>query len=610
LGRNRAKTLRDLPEDFSMIFNRRGLVILALSLLLFATLITSAQIDLTEPSMFFYVSRLSPLWYLATFLTLVATMKANDRLVKIFASILLIYLVYGLPSYILMNPRVNDQYPFMTEPLYVELYGHLGNAHYLLQSPGLGLYFSQLTMITGMNLKYLEDIRALSDFFAYMNPLTLALSTATIPRLLGKSDKWIYVMILVPLLSIMYPIDIFHRQTFSLNYLPLYFYGLLKNDFVILALASVAMVLSHPGTPLFTWIALITALILAYALNVNRKDHGYTATMLTGLVILAIFWFAYHMITTQSILNTIVGAVRGFISDILGGEVRLMAVEKLAMGVTREFRIVVLVPRLLIASLYLMIFWLMALVVLWNKRSSSALKLLTLIHAGYVPQVIPFIYWGTLNIRSLLFVLYSSVPLVPLYFDILGSPTLSGSSKRDMWKSILTYLTKLMPAFKKVLDGLIIVAVILTPILTFSTIPYLHSSTSEILAQKFIECEYVGSTARSPPIIVTEYPVWIFDVVCGNKETKLGEAIIDSSATIKMLSNGEASGILIVGRLVAREAFYAPTGLLYGSGVETQREFVIKVSGYASINLSRVYDSSYEVEGDFLLGVVVLYLKT
>jgi len=594
-----------------MIFNRRELAVFALSLLLFVTLITSAQIDLTEPSIFFYASRLSPLWYLATFLTLVAAMKGDDKPVKIFASILLIYLVYGFPAYMLANPRVNDQYPFIAEPLYVELYGRLGDVHYLLQSPGLGLYFSQIAMIMGMNLKSLDGVRALSDFFAYVNPLTLALGMAAVSRRLGKSDRWIYAITLVSILSMMYPIDTFHRQTFSLNYLPLYFYGLLRRDFITLTLSSIAMVLSHPGTPLFTWIALITALILAYALNISKKDDSYATTTVISLVILATFWFAYHMITTQSILDSVVEAVKGFISDILGGEARLMAVEKLTMGATREFRIIVLIPRLLIVGLYLMIFWLMVLAMLWNKRSPSALKLLTLIHAGYVPQVVPFIYWGTLNIRALLFVLYSSVPLVPLYLDILGSSTLSESSgEKDVWESILTYLTKLMPALKKVLDGLIIVATILTPILTFSTIPFLHSSTSEILAQKLIECNYIDTATRSPPIIVTEYPVWIFNVICGSNETRLAGFIADSSATVRMLSNGEASGILIVGRLAAREPFYAPTGLLYGSGLETQREFVIKVSGYASTNLSRVYDSSYEVKGDPLLGIVVLYLKT
>jgi len=592
-----------------MIFSRREFTISMASLMLFATLITSTQIDLTEPGILFYASRLSPLWYLATFLTLAATMKANDKLVKTFASILLIYLVYGLPAYMLINPRVNDQYPFIAESLYVELYGHLGDVHYLLQSPGLGLYFSQLVMITGLNLKCLEGIRALSDFFAYVNPLTLALGMAVISRLLGKSDKWIYAIILIPLISMTYPIDTFHRQTFSLNYLPLYFYGLLKRDFIILALASGAMVLSHPGTPLFTWIALITALILAYALSINEKNGGYAATIVIGLIILAVAWFVFHMITTQSILDSVVRSIRGFISDILGGESRLMAVEKLSMGATREFIAIVLIPRLLIIGLYLMILWLMILATLWNERSSPALKLLTLVHIGYAPQVIPFIYWGTLNIRALLFLLYSSAPLVPLYLGILGSQTLSkGDGEKNIWKSISTYLAKLISALKKALDGLIIVAIILTPVLTFSTIPFLHSSTSEILAQKLVECEYVGST-QSPPIIVTEYPVWIFNVVCGNKETKLTGVIVDSSATIKMLSNGEASGILIVGRLVAREAFYAPTGLLYGSGVETQRVFITKISDYALTNMNKVYDSSYDIEGDSLLGIVVLYLK-
>jgi len=592
------------------VFNSREFVILALLLMLFATLITSAQIDLTEPNIFFYASRLSPLWYLVAFLTLATIMLTNDKFIKIYASILVIYLVYGLPAYMSTNPRVNDQYPFIAEPLYVELYGHLGDVHYLLQSPGLGLYFSQLAMIAGISLKYLDGIRALSDFFAYVNPLTLALGMVAIPKLLDKSDNWIYAILLVPVLSIMYPIDTFHRQTFSLNYLPLYFYGLLKHNFTILTLASTAMVLSHPGTPLFTWIALAIALMLAHALNINKEDEYITATVI-GLAILAIAWFAFHMITTQSILDSVVRAFRGFISDILEGEARLMAVEKLIIGTTREFRIVVLIPRLLMLGLYLAIFWLTALTMLWNKRSTSALKLLTLIHAGYIPQVIPFMYWGTLNIRVLLFVLCSSIPLVPLYLDALRLLALNESNaEKDIWRPISAYLTKLIRILKKVLKGLIIVAVILTPILTFSTIPFLHSSTSEILAQKLVECNYIGPSTRSPPIIVTEYPAWIFDVACGSEGTKLTEVIVDSSSTIRMLSNGEASGILIVGRLVAREAFYAPSGLLYGSGTETQREFVTRISEYSLINMNRVYDSSYEVMRDPLLDIVVLYVDT
>jgi len=562
---------------------------------------TSKPIDLSKGDMFFYADHLSPLWYITVIIVMVCTLSSSSKFLRFFSLTLLVGLFYGFPAMLLINPRINDQYPFMAEPLYVLLHGHLGNVHETYRSPGLALFFSQLLLTMGLKLSTIENIHFLSDFFALMNPIVITLILMVLSSRLN-SNPTVSILLFLSF-SYVYTMDFFHRQTFSIPLFFLLIYSIVKKNNLMVIVSSIALVFMHPGTPLFTWIAMAVSFTFLFPLKrlfrKNRFENNVITVFFYAMITLIVSWFGFHSATTYSILPPVVGAFEGFIRDVIEGS-ELLAVEKVAVGTTAEFRQLILIPRIMLMGTYLIIFWLVVLVnfLLILKRKLPVpvtLTIFTLFHIGFIPQVVPFIYWGIFNIRALLFVIYSSIFISPLHFSLAKQLI---SEKKVFSQNILRF-------FRQFIIATSIVSIILGPLLTYATVPFLHSSTAEIYAQQFVELKYDRENSMEP-VAVTEYPVWIFYVLAEG-DTVLTGIPENSTQVISDVNTGRYE-VLVVGRHVTREPFYAPTGILFGSGkVETQSEFISKVVAYGDDHWNRVLDFSYNNQN--LSSIVVVYVR-
>jgi len=547
------------------------------------------------------MDNLSPLWYITVIIVIVCLLTSTSKFLRFFSITLLVGLFYGFPAMLLANPRINDQYPFMAEPLYVLLHGHLGNVHETYRSPGLALFFSQFLLIMGLKLSAIQNIRFLSDFFALMNPLVITLILMVLSSRLN-SDPTVSILLFLSF-SYVYTMDFFHRQTFSIPLFFLLMYGIVKRSNFMAVIFSISLVFMHPGTPLFTWIAMAASFTLLFPLKRLFKNNKFENDVITvffySMVTLIVTWFGFHSTTTYSILPPVVSAFEGFIRDVIRGS-ELLAVEKVAFGTTTEFRQLILIPRIILMGTYLMIFWSIVLVnfLLILRRKISVpvtLALFTLFHIGFIPQVVPFIYWGIFNIRALLFVIYSSMVIGPLHFNLTKQLI---SNKNLFIRSILRLSRQFIITAS-------VASIILGPLLTYSTIPFLHASTAEIYAQQFVELKYDRESSIEP-VAVTEYPVWIFYVLAEGGTVLTGTPE-NSTQVINDVNTGRYE-VLVVGRHITREPFYAPTGILFGSGkIETQSEFISKVVAYGDDHWNRVLDFSYNNQN--LTAIVVIYVR-
>ena len=254
------------------------IVLLSVSIL-FATLLTLPRIDKAQPDPYFHV-KITPVIYwigfsLVVFVTLGTIFSKKEGSGRyglgLFSVMLLSIYVYDIPKLFYINPIYTDTYIFVGELLHTLRYGHVGWGH-SYETPGLALFLSQFSLITGIDHIIVAEVLPLiipliTVFFIYMiAKLFVDKRTALLACLFSISINWMGF--------------VFNRQSFGLLLFMLVCYLMFKilaskakilpwNLLLILSFS--ALVVSHPISSLLVIITAFLIAVFAYLVPVIRR---------------------------------------------------------------------------------------------------------------------------------------------------------------------------------------------------------------------------------------------------------------------------------------------------------------------------------------------------
>jgi hypothetical protein len=420
---------------------------------------------------FFYAFSLPIAYYVSmVYLTLLALI-GRGRNIRLFSLILLGILIELTPSVMLTNPWVPDQYPFLSEPVWLIQNHHIGTFHTLAETPGLGLEFSQVMLLTNIGPFILSKAYPL---FVILALLLITLSA----RLLGKNE--ILAGILFLGFNFFYQMNIFHRQTFSYLLFLLSIYLLLKiihkpdvRYSIAYFISFLILVISHPGASSFLAIALIVATAGIYILKKNRQ-------LITITLASVVLFFAYYLYVNTLDLSRMLYFVKDSIANFFV-DPTVPAGTAYLTGYTQTFQDI-LTARVILTMGFLVLASIVALWALLRKPNNLAIVFMALLHLGLIIELSIFLYQFGLSERPLMFLIFTCALLI-------SSITVPPRFNRRWLKPL-----KIM--------GLCVImfAVLSVPVLRYSGVAYLQPSSAELEMQNFFTISY----NNSEPIYITE----------------------------------------------------------------------------------------------------------
>jgi hypothetical protein len=403
----------------------------------------------------------------------------KPRFLKILSVVLLACLIEVTPAVMLVNPFIPDQYPFLAEAAWVVKNNHIADVHYLQETPGLGLMFSQFMLVTGLGP---FEVSKIFPFFGVL----IALLVILVDKELGIHGVVSAIFFLA--FNFWYQTNFFHRQTYS-------FVLFLVSVLLILKLFSrrkigypiaytlvfIAMVISHPGTPAFLAISLGVTAIGLYLFQKNNR------LLVISLLSSAIF-LLYNLYVNSADFQRMIGYVYVAMLEAIGTTMTggLPPATELLAGYTESFQ-TILNARLLITILYLALASIIAFYFVILQKRKATLAVISLIHFGFALQLLIFLYGGPLaNMRPLFFLVFTCALLVPQVLTL--KPSFIFKFKR------CKKIAKLL--------GLCTMAsfIIMIPVLRYSGLPYLYTPSQELSAKLFLDTHYT----YTEPIYATE----------------------------------------------------------------------------------------------------------
>jgi len=411
---------------------------------------------------------------------------------RILAALFLAFTVEFLPSVIMANPWLPDQYPYLAEAYWIYLHGRVSEIHYLSTVPGLGLTYGIFGIIT--NLSPFAISRACS--------LLQAIVLAAIMMSLSKKLINNYTLLLLLFLSFNYftnTINTFHRAglhfTHSLIFLYFVFamlnYQHLKLEHIItLTIVFSVMVLTYPGSG-FILTTIIGAYLLLY---VVRKEAPIIKLPLMVLSIVFSSWYSYAALRELRVA----GSLRDSLLKVLRLELSLeeSMTHPFSEGLTPLFNTIVR-TRLLIEGTIIVTGCLIALyryisaIRSRGRRVDEALSIYALTLASLIAPA-PWLLteWSRWSFYkfSHYFLLFSLMSLLRYIY-----------SQRPLRR-----LTK--PLSIRAAVGIVVAsALLLVPLLRYASMPYLHVTTQELHSVFFVHKYFTFHSS----CYYLEYPPYI-----------------------------------------------------------------------------------------------------
>ena len=261
------------------------IVLLSVSIL-FATLLTLPRIDKAQPDPYFHV-KITPIIYwigfsLAIFVTLGIVFSKKERSGRyglgLFSVMLLSVYVYDIPKLFYVNRIYTDTYIFVGELLHTLRYGYLGSGH-AQETPGLALFSSQFSLITGIDYIIVAEILQLiipllTIFFIYM---------------IGKlfTNKRVALLACLTFISINWIGFNFNRQSLALVLQMFTYYGVFKafsfksrlrlSWGAMILLSYATLVIFHPLSSLLVPLTTLSLIALTYLSSLARHFWHTTA---------------------------------------------------------------------------------------------------------------------------------------------------------------------------------------------------------------------------------------------------------------------------------------------------------------------------------------------
>jgi hypothetical protein len=533
------------------------------------TFIIISPIDVVElpdansyPLYYFLVQPIT-VWVVVPLTVLVATLSPRS-FHRVLAISILAFLIEFLPSFMMVNPWLPDQYPYLAEAYWIYLYGSISNIQYLSVVPGLGLCYGIFEIVTSLNPFIMSRV------FSFIQAIALVVILASLSKKLTGKEALLPILFLS--LNYFQNINVFHRSslhfTYALIFLNLIFTIILKHQHPEWrhTLASVivfsAMVLAYPGSG-FILVAVIGAHVLLY---IVRKTP--LTSLKLPIIIFSIIFGAWYGYVAWNQLR-IVGSIWSSLVKVLRLELSFeeSMAHPFSTGLTPLFRSLVY-TRLIIEGGVIAISFSIALykyaltiVSRFRGRDSDISFAYTLMLASLIAPT-PWLLtewsrWSFYKFSGY----FLLVSLISLSYHIYSQHHLRGFTNFLSIK-MLTVIA-------------IITALLLVPLLRYASVPYLHVTTQELQSVFFVHKYFTFDSN----CYYLEYPPYILPrlLVYGN--------VLYEISFMYWFENMTSGLYIITNRALTRDGFY-----LY------PQTLIVKLTELESFMLSiahKVYDNKY-----------------
>ncbi len=449
---------------------KRYLLAIVVVVLYLITLLTLPSVDYVEPDIFFYFKNLPLTYHLATIASIIIALFGKQRITKILSACVLSLLLIWTPSLMLVQPWHLDSYPFVAQAVYVAKNGHLGDFHYLLDSPALGLTFAPYLLITGINPLTLLKI------YPFLCAIFLVLLVYSIARNLKMENRASIAAVFLS--SVLWPF-IFHfsRWSFSLAYYlislsllcRLVFKGADRRFLVLLIIQMIFLVLSHPATPLYFIFNVACIFFLGKFLKIfsSREYRLFTSI----LAISSIAWLLWNIVGTHpDVVYLLRDVINTVVTSILGGT-EVAGIERIDAARTPSYGFVIdsrLIMMLFVAATSLLMPFLIR-----HAKKRTALFLIGWLWSNLL-TLIPIFFVGLSWFQKPIFFSYVSWAIVAATLVFQEAPR----SKRSK-------------AINSILIAFIFVAAAIIPFTKYGPLPLAYPTTRELVSKEFLDLHRV-----------------------------------------------------------------------------------------------------------------------
>ena len=169
-----------------------------------------------------------------------------------------------LPSYMLVNPWLPDQYPYLSEAMWVHLHGRIEDVQYLNEVPALGILYGVIQ--TMLNIEPFT----LSKVFALIQTFTIPLFLALTSKLVMGHESLLPISFIA--FNYFKQINVFHRASLHFTYATLFFFLIifLNNEALkhraipLIVILYASMVIAYPGSGYILSLLVISYTCLLY----------------------------------------------------------------------------------------------------------------------------------------------------------------------------------------------------------------------------------------------------------------------------------------------------------------------------------------------------------
>jgi len=461
---------------------------------------------------------------------------------------LLLSVFISVPRLMFSNPIWTDNYGFVSEVFYILKTGYIGSICHAKETPGLSLFVSQLSLITG------KEYLITAMFFPFILYLFSVIAIYMVA--IEFCDEPFSSMASFLFISFNWIGFHFNRESFGLlTYIILlsfFFRSLMKGYSTAEKIASlilyIANIISHPGTSAtLLLIAITQLLVIAKYRSEDRTLNRLIARSLFVLllIVLWLFWYTYRYETiTRAIYETI-----KTLNEIIGN-VSSLPLGKFNMETkySDKYNFIVMLKKF--SVLFIEILGLLSSIsICLIFKAEFRYLYLSFSYLATIPLLFYSYYstWSALFYRHYLYTL-PLVSILVILFIFKFKPN----------ATILRFFSHL---FKIVLIVFLIFFMLINPLLVYSIAPFSYPPSSEVITDKFIAL-YAESYNNLVWGLEPESPAFFMLMVYQAKINSVGYHYVPEIAPDGWLvyENNRFNSMATTFRVFAKDAFekYTP----------------------------------------------------
>jgi hypothetical protein len=517
-----------------------SLAIILTTLSLFLTpIVDKIQLEDIRLYPFFYALTLPPIYYIAVMYSAILALFCRKGYSKLVSVLCVASLVEATPSLMLVNPWVLDQYPYLAEPVWLVKNAYIAPIHYLAEVPGLGLMFSQLMLVTGL------DPFMFSKIFSLISAIMLVLPAFLLSKGLCGNGA------LIPLLFLSVnsgQINTFHRSSYFFILFLIIILSLWNKvtkqavgHSIVTIVTFSAAVLAYPGSVIIPLIILVLPILLKFIHSMQNVVHIGQVEGIKKLdiqdnlnflyisnVLFTCTFLAWCIYVSEGNLTIIVRVVGQALTELTDPFVLLTPYSTLGYVPTTPLFVNILHVRMLLMLIVLGLGLLGSLYMIFKRRSESFMSMMYL---SLLIVLSPFIFtkWNQWFLG---------------HFDTYVL-LLAAASIADLWR------LKQSMYIKTIVVVLIVIGLFILPINRYASMPYLHPTTQELKVSYFVHRYYI----EGEYVYYTEYPPFTLIQILLNKNPRWELSYMKPEEWLEGKTT-KSAGYILSYRVLVRDAYY------------------------------------------------------